>query len=53
VKQGGYGAWKNAGEWQEDWHFHIDLGNGLGDHHLPQQIGNFLRNWWSLIRRGD
>ncbi len=49
-----YGAWKNAaGEWQEGTHFHLDWGNGLGDHHLPQETGNFLRNYWSILGRGE
>jgi hypothetical protein len=49
-----YGAWKNAaGEWQEGTHFHLDWGNGLGEHHLPQELGNFLRNYWSILRRGE
>ncbi len=44
-----YGRWKNAGEWQEGTHFHLDWGNGLGTHHLPQQSGNFLRNLRAVI----
>ncbi len=49
-----YGRWKNAaGEWEEGTHFHLDWGNGLGDHHLPQQTGNFLRNYWSILGRGE
>jgi len=49
-----YGRWKNAaGEWEEGTHFHLDWGNGLGDHHLPQQTGNFLRNYWSVLGRGE
>jgi RHS repeat-associated protein len=49
------GRWKEAGKFtSRQPHFHLDWGNGLGRHHLPQQTGNFLRNlravvgrWWS------
>lgn len=46
-----YGRWKNAGEWREGTHFHLDWRSGLGEHHLPQQTGNFLRNLRGVIRR--
>ena len=46
------GAWKANGTWQpRQLHFHLDWGNGLGSHHLPQQTGNFLRNLRGVITR--
>lgn len=48
-----WGKWKDAGQWQEGLHFHLDWGKGLGSHHLPQQSLRFWRNlrdvfgrWW-------
>ena len=46
-----YGRWKQAGQWQEGYHFHLGRGSGLGTHHLPQQTGNFLRNLRGVITR--
>ena len=41
-----YGRWKDAGVWQEGWHFHLGSDYGLYTHHLPQQIGK----WWKNVK---
>jgi hypothetical protein len=52
-----YGNWKVDGdyffpEYIDGIHFHFGEGLGLQSHHLPWQLGNWLRNLNSLIGRG-
>lgn len=46
----GMGRWKANGTWQEGRHFHLGTGGGLDKHHLPQQFGNWWRNFKSLTK---
>ena len=45
------GRWKDQGQWQEGWHFHLGTGGGLQKHHLPQQSGNWWRNFKGLMKQ--
>ncbi len=46
----GLGRWKSGGAWVEGRHFHLGTGSGLQKHHLPQQLGNWWRNFKGLMR---
>ena len=46
-----WGRCKDAGQWQKGPHFHLDWGNGFGDHHLPQQTWRFWKNLKGVIGR--
>ena len=51
------GNWKRAGEWMTTkgknlLHFHWGKGSGLQSKHLPYELGDWMRNFQSLVKRG-